>query len=167
MSGPDLDLKGLEWDVRQRAAEAIIRGDTPDTRDLEWLAEGYLKLIELAGDADDRIRELENDLEDAKNEVGDPELLTWRSSGKQADQLIYVPITQEIYDELLKSSAQIAALNEQDADTSAAVAAFSALLSWANLQESMRTARDAVRALHEAPRPFGPPRPRAKRFKKE
>ncbi|MBC8160466.1 MAG: hypothetical protein H7Z42_04530 [Roseiflexaceae bacterium] len=121
MSGPDLDLTGFEWDVRKRTAEAILRGDTPEPRDLEWLAEGYLKLVELANEAEDTIATLERDLEDERYPEG---LLNYTVGGKEPDQIIHVPITREMYDWLLEESNQSKALDNASEEVSVAVAAF-------------------------------------------
>lgn len=147
MAEPDLELVGFEWDVRRRTAEAIARGDAPATRDLEWLAEGYLHLLNLVDEADSRISELERDLEEAQGEAGDNTLLTWRCNGKEADRLLHVPITYEIYNELVEASNQIDALDTKDSDTSAAVVAFASLSSWADLRIAARNLRDAAQVV--------------------
>lgn len=138
MSGPDLDLTGFEWDVRQRTAEAIQRGATPEARDLEWLAEGYLKLLELADDAKDEIRSLESDLEDERAPEG---LLSYRIGEKEPDQVIHVPVTQEIYDWLLELSNQAKALDNADSDVSVGIAAFAELNRWVALRSAIRAAQ--------------------------
>ena len=119
----DLDLTGFEWDVRQRTAEAIVRGDTPEPRDLLWLAEGYLKLIELADEARQEIISLEsdvnslkNDLEDAQADLRDAQNTDEQVSRAPADQL--GGITYEQIDRIIvaKLAPVIAALNSLSAD---------------------------------------------------
>lgn len=139
----DLELDGFEWDIRKRAAEAITRGDTVDPRDLEWMAEGYLKLLGLVDEASIAIHDLESDLNEP---VG---RWTFTDTGESATERFVVAVTWSMYQDLIEE-ASLAGINESSVELDVARVTLGILKIALDLRKVARGVADAADGLKKA-----------------
>lgn len=122
----DTVMRSRLAEVGQRAADAILRGDTPDPRDLVELA----KIYNLVGEyLNTYVRWVQSDMDNMREEreEEDRRISIWKVDKQVANIRVVVPVSQRIYDDLVFMAGLHEDAKELDPDMGAAFIALGLL----------------------------------------